>query len=586
MAQTGFTPILLYSSSTGGNTPAAGSLTNNTVGSELAINITDGKLFYKDNANAVQVIGWKTTPTTAGGTGLTSYTAGDLPYYATGTTLSKLGIGSNGQILTSTGTAPQWSTLSGVAVTTFSAGTTGFTPSSATSGAVTLAGTLATTNGGTGLTSFTSGGILYASSTSALTTGSALTYDGTTLKNTGTVGSVLAYIYPTTQTTSAIQSILKIGGHSSNTARAVQIACINGASNDVNQMAFYYGYASTIYEGMRLIGDNVSGKLGINNTSPGDVLTVSLGNIRVDENYYIQWGGTANGIQGNNTNNYLLFRVAAAEIARFTSTGLGIGTNVQAARIHASQSYSTPANGISADTTGIVSKSNTANGNCNFSILSRSSGEARLYFGNQYFEDSASIIYKASGALTFSNSIPSDAPAQRMQIGPTGGVSIGNTTDPGATNLSVTGTVAAAKGVVGIPAFRAYLASNQSPTAGVLTKVAFASTTFDTASAFDTTNNRFKPTVAGYYQLNAEMDLGGSVSYAVTFYKNGSLYDSGQWWLSAAASEAYLAASCLIYLNGSTDYVEVYARAGATATFYGSAGGTYSIFSGVMVRGA
>lgn len=51
-----------------------------------------------------------TAVTTAyGGTGLTSYTAGDLPYYATGTTLSKLGIGTNGYILTSNGTAPVWS---------------------------------------------------------------------------------------------------------------------------------------------------------------------------------------------------------------------------------------------------------------------------------------------------------------------------------------------------------------------------------------------------------------------------------------------------------------------------------------------
>jgi hypothetical protein len=64
-------------------------------------------------------------------------------------------------------------------VASFSAGSTGFTPSSATTGAVTLAGTLATTNGGTGLTSFTSGGVVYASSTSALATGSALTFDGT-----------------------------------------------------------------------------------------------------------------------------------------------------------------------------------------------------------------------------------------------------------------------------------------------------------------------------------------------------------------------------------------------------------------------
>jgi len=44
-----------------------------------------------------------------------------------------------------------------------------------------VTGTLPTTNGGTGLTSFTSGGVVYASSGSALSTGSALTFDGTNL---------------------------------------------------------------------------------------------------------------------------------------------------------------------------------------------------------------------------------------------------------------------------------------------------------------------------------------------------------------------------------------------------------------------
>lgn len=110
MAQSGYTPIFIYSSSTASNTPSASNLTNGTLGSELAINIADGKLFYKDTGNNVQVIAWKTTPTTAGGTGLTSFTAGDLPYYATGTALSKLGIGAANTVLTSSGTAPQWST--------------------------------------------------------------------------------------------------------------------------------------------------------------------------------------------------------------------------------------------------------------------------------------------------------------------------------------------------------------------------------------------------------------------------------------------------------------------------------------------
>ena len=90
MAQTGFTPIQIYSSSTTGNTPAAADLLNSSGGSELAINIFDGKLFYKDSSNNVQVIGWKVVPVSAGGTGQTSYTDGQLLIgNSTGNTLSK-----------------------------------------------------------------------------------------------------------------------------------------------------------------------------------------------------------------------------------------------------------------------------------------------------------------------------------------------------------------------------------------------------------------------------------------------------------------------------------------------------------------
>jgi hypothetical protein len=134
MSQSGYTPIITYNSGTTTNVPIAGNLANG----ELAINYADGKLFYKDSGGVVQVLA------------------------------SKSG---------------------NVNVSSFSAGTTGFTPSTATSGAVTLSGTLATTNGGTGLTSFTANGVVYASSTSALVTGSALTFDGTNFATTGKIGA-------------------------------------------------------------------------------------------------------------------------------------------------------------------------------------------------------------------------------------------------------------------------------------------------------------------------------------------------------------------------------------------------------------
>jgi len=205
MAQTGFTPIQLYSSSTATNVPLAANLANG----ELAINITDGKLFYKDDASAVQVIGWKTTPTSAGGTGLTSYTAGDTLYYATGTTLTKLAIGTAYQAfqVNAGATAPSWqasatstlttqgdllyasaaNTLARLAKNTSATRYLSNTGSSnnpawaqidLTNG---VTGILPVANGGTNLSSFTANGVVYASSTSALATGSALTFDGTNL---------------------------------------------------------------------------------------------------------------------------------------------------------------------------------------------------------------------------------------------------------------------------------------------------------------------------------------------------------------------------------------------------------------------
>lgn len=107
MAQTGFTPIQIYRSSTASAAPTSGNL----VAGELAINTADGKLFYLDNLNAVQVIGWKLVPTTAGGTGLSTYTTGDTLYSSATNTLAKLPIGSTGQVLTVASGLPAWAAI-------------------------------------------------------------------------------------------------------------------------------------------------------------------------------------------------------------------------------------------------------------------------------------------------------------------------------------------------------------------------------------------------------------------------------------------------------------------------------------------
>jgi hypothetical protein len=92
---------------------------------------------------------------------------------------------SNGDMIQYDSVLQYWKNVPPSAIGTVSSisfGTTGLTPATPTTGAVTVSGTLAGTNGGTGLTSFTANGIVYASSTSALATSADLTYDGTFLR--------------------------------------------------------------------------------------------------------------------------------------------------------------------------------------------------------------------------------------------------------------------------------------------------------------------------------------------------------------------------------------------------------------------
>jgi len=104
MAQTGYTPISLYYSTTAATAPSS----SNLASGELAINITDGKLYYKDTGGTVRLLASNATSTP---------------------------------------------------VTTISFGSTGLTPATATSGAVTVAGTLAIANGGTGATTLAAANI-------------------------------------------------------------------------------------------------------------------------------------------------------------------------------------------------------------------------------------------------------------------------------------------------------------------------------------------------------------------------------------------------------------------------------------------
>jgi hypothetical protein len=161
---------------------------------------------YADLAGAIPTWNQNTTGTAAGlsatlaigsgGTGQTTASAafnalspitttGDLILGNGTNSATRLAIGANGYLLSSNGTTASWQPAPAGGVTTFAGGTTGLTPTSATSGAISLAGTLVVSNGGTGATTLT--GYVKGTGTSALTASS--TIPNTDITGLGTMST-------------------------------------------------------------------------------------------------------------------------------------------------------------------------------------------------------------------------------------------------------------------------------------------------------------------------------------------------------------------------------------------------------------
>ena len=123
--------------------------------------------------------------------------------------------------------------------------------------------------------------------------------------------------------------------------------------------------------------------------------------------------------------------------------------------------------------------------------------------------------------------------------------------------MTLSGTTGIVQPTAAAPAFSAYI-SSQTISSNVWTKLMCSIEEFDTNNNFDSASNyRFTPTVSGYYQFNGKLQAGASATpMALSFYKNGSAFKDGQ---DSSASVAGISSSALIYLNGSTDYVELYA---------------------------
>jgi len=157
------------------------------------------------------------------------------------------------------------------------------------------------------------------------------------------------------------------------------------------------------------------------------------------------------------------------------------------------------------------------------------------------------------------------------------------------TNSAFTATLPAATGDVmvsgNMPAFSAYASAAQTVTSNTDTKVTFDTEQFDTNNNF--ASSRFTPTVAGYYQVNTTIRFNGTVpsQYVIYFYKNGSNLLI-PYIANANLGTNVISVSTLVSLNGSTDYMEVYANITATSPTLGSSAPNTNYFSGCLVRTA
>jgi hypothetical protein len=308
MAATGFTPIQLYRTTTASAQPSAGNLADG----ELAINLTDKKLYAKDASNNVFVL----ADASSGGTTATNLAggaAGSVPYQTGANATTFLGIGTAAQVLqvNSGATAPEWVNTSGTGDVARTTSPSFTTPSLGAATALSI----------NSLTLTTSTGTFTLANGKTLTVNNSLTLSGTDA-TTMTFPSTSATIARTdaAQSFTGTQTFLSNPVLDAGTANGVLY--LNGSKVVTS------GSALT-FDGIQL---GVSGGTGLFrlNASSSDYNVVRLA---VAGTNYGSFGVGTGGEFVWNANGLHLWNVNSSEQMRLTSTGLGIGNSSPTAKL-------------------------------------------------------------------------------------------------------------------------------------------------------------------------------------------------------------------------------------------------------------
>ena len=201
----------------------------------------------------------------------------------------------------------------------------------------------------------------------------------------------------------------------------------------------------------------------------------------------------------------------------------------------------------------------------------------------------SSIVVSGDTSGTITIAAPAIAGTTTLTLPTTSGTVLtsASTITPSAGTVN---QAALATGVAGTgPAFSAYLpTSNQSLSTATWTKVTLSTEEFDTNNNFDTSTYRFTPTVAGYYLISAFSNINGSTNPSYTrgsLWKNGAEYKS-TFLYGSASTNGVITVTSVVYLNGSTDYIEFYVYIAGGSGVFATFGSSQTYMSGFLARGA
>jgi hypothetical protein len=192
-----------------------------------------------------------------------------------------------------------------------------------------------------------------------------------------------------------------------------------------------------------------------------------------------------------------------------------------------------------------------------------------------------------TNSLTVNNASASASTSSGALLVTNGGLGVGGRVS--ATSFYITTATGTTPVPVGYgPIMSATLSVQQASVAsGTPTKVTFQTKEYDTGNYYDNTSNfRYTPLVAGFYQVSASVQpaASGTGLVGVSIYKNGGAYKSGNKF-GNNASGVICTADGIVQCNGTTDYIEIWFTQSTGAAMTLPISSTATFFQATFLRG-